>query len=84
MKNFYQIELDARTYKRLRRYCGAHGLTVNDGINELLNLVGFKFFEPSKALHEYTKTVVKIGKEQGEEAAMQFIKEHPYVETGHE
>lgn len=78
MTKKHSVELDKETYRRLRQYSHAHGISTAQAIGYMLNELFPAMPTPCRAHLEWTKQVVKIGREQGDEAAERWMAENPY------
>jgi hypothetical protein len=72
------IRLSDEVYRALKKYAGAEGRTIDAALRGLLPAELLSLPKPCKAHFEWTKQLVKIGTEQGEEAALTWMEENPY------
>lgn len=76
------IEIPDRTYARLRTLADLEKLdSIQEAIDFLLDLQQIPVNRPGPGYREWLGQLVRIGDEQGEEAAMEWMKQNPYRET---
>jgi hypothetical protein len=72
------LRLSDEVYRALKKYAGAEGRTIDAALRGLLPAELLRLPKPCKSHYEWTKQLVKIGTEQGEEAALKWMEENPY------
>ena len=82
MKNRNFLMSD-ETHKRLKAYAAYQAVTIGEAIKILLDTQDIPCVRPGLGYAEWLMNLIKIGEQQGEEAAMQHLKDHPYVEADH-
>ena len=82
MKNRNFLMSD-ETHKRLKAYAAYQAVTIGEAIKILLDTQQIPCVRPGPGYAEWLINLIKIGEQQGEEAAMQHLKDHPYVEADH-
>jgi len=82
MKNRNFLMSD-ETHKRLKAYAAYQAVTIGEAIKILLDTQDIPCVRPGLGYAEWLINLIKIGEQQGEEAAMQHLKDHPYVEADH-
>jgi len=82
MKNRNFLMSD-ETHKRLKAYAAYQAVTIGEAIKILLDTQDIPCVRPGPGYAEWLINLIKIGEQQGEEAAMQHLKDHPYVEADH-
>ncbi len=80
MKNRNFLMSD-ETHKRLKAYAAYQAVTIGEAIKILLDTQDIPCVRPGPGYAEWLINLIKIGEQQGEEAAMQHLKDHPYVEA---
>ena len=83
MKKTKTFAIDPEVYKRLKAYAAYQSVTIGEAIKILLDTQQIPCVRPGPGYAEWLINLIKIGEEQGEEAAMQHLKDHPYVEADH-
>ena len=74
------FSVDDLTFRRLKAYAAFQGVKIGQAIIILLDTQDIPGVRPGPGYTEWLVEMLKIGKEQGDEAAMKYLKEHPYVE----
>ena len=82
MKNRNFLMSD-ETHKRLKAYAAYQAVTIGEAIKILLDSQQIPCTPAGPGYAEWLINLIKIGEQQGEEAAMQHLKDHPYVEADH-
>ena len=82
MKNRNFLMSD-ETHKRLKAYAAYQAVTIGEAIKILLDTQDIPCVRPGPGYAEWLINLIKIGEQQGEEAAMQHLKDHPYIEADH-
>jgi len=81
MKKTKTFSIDPEVYKKLKAYAAYQGVTVGEAIKILLDTQDIPCVRPGPGYAEWLINLIKIGEQQGEEAAMQHLKNHPYTEV---
>lgn len=83
MRTTKTFAIDPEVYKKLKAYAAYQGVTIGEAIKILLDTQDIPCVRPGPGYAEWLINLIKIGEQQGEEAAMQHLKDHPYVEADH-
>ncbi|MBA4389984.1 MAG: hypothetical protein C0399_03500 [Syntrophus sp. (in: bacteria)] len=75
MKN---VEIDDLTYQRLSVFAEMEKIDTQEAIKMLVDLQQIPAVKPGPGYCEWLLNLLKVGNEQGEAAAMQYLKDHPY------
>lgn len=81
MKKTKTFSIDPEVYKKLKAYAAYQAVTIGEAIKILLDTQDIPCVRPGPDYAEWLINLIKIGEQQGEEAAMQHLKDHPYVEA---
>lgn len=74
-KNF---SVDDLTFRRLKMYAAYQGVKIGEAIKILLDTQDIPYTRPGPGYKEWLVKILKIGKEQGDEAAENYMRENPY------
>jgi len=75
------FSIDPEVYKRLKGYAGYQGTTIGEAIKTLLDTQDIPGTSSGPGYRTWLMEMLRIGKEQGDEAAMKYLKDNPYRET---
>ena len=78
MKKPKTFSIDPEVYKRLKAYAAYQAVTIGEAIKILLDTQQIPCTPAGPGYAEWLLEMVRIGNEQGEEAAMKYLKENPY------
>lgn len=81
MRTTKTFSIDPEVYKRLKAYAAYQAVTIGEAIKILLDTQDIPCVRPGPGYAEWLINLIKIGEQQGEEAAMQHMKNHPYTEV---
>lgn len=77
------IELDDLTFQRLTVFAEIEKVSIPEAVKILVDLQQIPAVKPGPGYREHLLEVLRIAKEEGDEAAERFMKENPYVEADH-
>ena len=77
MKNRNFLMSD-ETHKRLKAFAAYQATTIGEAIKILLDTQQIPCTPAGPGYTEWLTEMLRIGKEQGEEAAMKYLKDNPY------
>lgn len=78
MRTTKTFAIDPEVYKRLKAYAAYQGVTIGEAIKILLDTQQIPCTPAGPGYAEWLMEMLKIGKEQGDEAAILYLKENPY------
>lgn len=74
------IELDNLTFQRLTVFAEIEKVSIPEAVKILVDLQQIPAVKPGPGYRGYLLEVLRIAKEEGDEAAEKWMKENPYVE----
>lgn len=74
------VELDDLTFQRLTVFAEIEKASIPEAVKILVDLQQIPAVKPGPGYREYLLKALRIGKEEGDEAAEKWMKENPYIE----
>ncbi len=78
MRTTKTFAIDPEVYKRLKAYAAYQAVPIGEAIKILLDTQQIPYTPAGPGYAEWLMEMLRIGNEQGEEAAMKYLKENPY------